>query len=315
MRKILIVFFLLIFSSLITFSQRINIGDQIPHLIFDSLVGLRSERFQISDSNNRFLILDFWSTACSSCIVGISKLDSIENVFKNEISIVPINDQGLTRSEVKNFWNRNRLLRNSGRWSIVDNSMWFKNNIPRNGVPFYIFIDKKGIYRGSGDYSVLNDNLIRQFLDDDNFFYTSGPPTVFYQLGDIYMSDDIKWRALSNNLGDFKLGKYFDPFKPETIEVKQNSTQSKTFHFINRSVGEIYKYCLKLLAQSGSNFSFQTKFPDTLLYFNNQTSVMLEREWNLKYRICATFKFRINEKDDVCAIEILRIIENSVFKF
>ena len=72
----------------------LRIGDQVPDIILDSIVNYNVSSAKLSDlRQKRAIILDFFATWCGPCVQALPHLDSIRNLFKDELQIVAITNE------------------------------------------------------------------------------------------------------------------------------------------------------------------------------------------------------------------------------
>ncbi|HEY0897451.1 MAG TPA: hypothetical protein VGE15_12915 [Sphingobacteriaceae bacterium] len=71
----------------------LKVGDTIPDLEIRNIINYKTGSANISDFKTRLIILDFWSTYCSSCIPSLKKIDSLSKVFKGEVTFLPVTRQ------------------------------------------------------------------------------------------------------------------------------------------------------------------------------------------------------------------------------
>lgn len=76
--------------------QPIKIGDAIPQALWDMPLqvvnhpeGKKTIRLQ-EFRHKKLIILDFWATSCKPCIKSLHKLDSLQQVYKDDLAVVPI---------------------------------------------------------------------------------------------------------------------------------------------------------------------------------------------------------------------------------
>lgn len=72
--------------------QEIHIGDEVPDREF-KVVNYSKPYIKLSDLRGKWLILDFWSSGCGSCIAAMPMLERLQQHFGNQVNILPINFQ------------------------------------------------------------------------------------------------------------------------------------------------------------------------------------------------------------------------------
>ena len=67
--------------------KTVNLGDTIPDVILQDTLG-KSHR--LTELKGKFLLLDFWSSACAPCIKSLPELKEIAEIFKEKLNVVSI---------------------------------------------------------------------------------------------------------------------------------------------------------------------------------------------------------------------------------
>lgn len=308
LKKILITVYLNLSIGFV-FAQKISLGDQFPELKFDSVVGNYYEAVNIPGGQEKLLILDFWSTGCSTCIKDFRKLDSIEQLFNGQVKIVSINDQGLTVNEVRRFWDSNKILSTSGRGSVVDNNQVLRKMFPRLGVPYFLFIDSKGRYRGKGGYEYFSETTIRKIFEDTTFVFDAGPPKTFFTIESNFFGNRPSFSFFPNYIGQYRFGPYNELYFSDVIELKVGSSVSKTIQFINFSIQEAYEYCFNYIDNSNNVKKLNFEMDDSLYSAKFRGKDVFESDWNRSHRFCAEFKFNSNISNEKLASTIIGALD------
>jgi len=73
----------------------LHIGDTVPDILFQQVMNYPDTTARLSDftKNKKLLILDFWSTGCSSCIELFPKMQSLADNYKKDLQIILLNSQ------------------------------------------------------------------------------------------------------------------------------------------------------------------------------------------------------------------------------
>ncbi len=120
----------------------LQIGDTIPEWLWHhpmQVVNHPAHKSTITLSeyqNRKLVILDFWSTWCSSCIVSINKLQSAVGDFPGSFALLPITKQGkdvVIPFAKKRNWSfalpvADTLLHNMFPHRGIPHLVWLKNN-------------------------------------------------------------------------------------------------------------------------------------------------------------------------------------------
>lgn len=71
--------------------KALNIGDQVPDIQFENVINYKSKTAKLSDFKGKLIILDMWSTWCTSCIAAFPKMELLQKKFKDKIQILLVN--------------------------------------------------------------------------------------------------------------------------------------------------------------------------------------------------------------------------------
>jgi thiol-disulfide isomerase/thioredoxin len=135
----------------------INVGNKYIDLYAYDLKG---QFHHISDFNDKYILLDFWSIGCYPCILAAPEMREVTEKYKNELNVIGINLD--TR---KDLW-KDATKRDSITWiNLSDGKGVFGgayHTYGINGFPTYILIDPQGIiverWMGYGT-GIFNDKL------------------------------------------------------------------------------------------------------------------------------------------------------------
>lgn len=113
---------------------------------------------QISDLEDRIILLDFWSYACVSCIEGLQEIKKIEEQFGSKITVIGVHS-GKFDNE-KNFAEiRKSIVRNDIDYPVINDSslrIWKAFNV--KALPTFVLIDPHGdVEKTYSGQSVFDD--------------------------------------------------------------------------------------------------------------------------------------------------------------
>lgn len=118
----------------------INVGDKYIDLYAHDLNG---QSHRLSDFNDKYILLDFWSLACYPCILAAPEIREVSEKYKNKLNVIGINLD--TR---KNLWEE-ATRRDTITWiNLSDGKGVFGGAFHKyriNGFPTYILIYTQGI--------------------------------------------------------------------------------------------------------------------------------------------------------------------------
>lgn len=134
------IFWIIIFSSTITFSQEnLKAGDQVPEFKFWLTNGSKLTK---NDIQNKVVVFKFWFTSCLSCLEDTSLLNDLVDVYKERKDILFI-APALDRKEIVKAFLKKTVFKFKTAYSAIDASLTFN---PKQVYPSYFIIDKTGTF-------------------------------------------------------------------------------------------------------------------------------------------------------------------------
>lgn len=151
--------------------KHLQVGDTmavIPYTFFENNA---TKTAKLPNANKKMFILDFWATWCTSCIKALPKLDSLQNMFKDELDIIMVNtlQTGDTPEKISRFfdkWEAKHNLKLSLK-SITQDSVLVAM-FPHSLLPHYVWIDENGKVIALTSADQVTAPTIRAILDGVN---------------------------------------------------------------------------------------------------------------------------------------------------
>ncbi len=185
--KTIVTLALLICATITGFGQqtpavkRLKIGDPVPGYTLSKLLNYPEQTLKLNDFKGKILILDYWNTACVSCIESWPKLLKLQEEYKDKIQIVLVNSLQdekvilpLLKKWEKNFSRKMTLPIAYGE-KMVDSLF------PHAAVPHVAWIDQNVAVKYITSGSYLNAETIQHVLD--------GKSMQIYEKTDSYIED------------------------------------------------------------------------------------------------------------------------------
>ncbi|MFI5161232.1 MAG: TlpA family protein disulfide reductase [Sphingobacteriales bacterium] len=69
----------------------VNVGGRMPDVRITHIINARYRSAKLSDYRGKLVILDFWSSWCSSCIAGFPELNALQKRFAGRIQVFLVN--------------------------------------------------------------------------------------------------------------------------------------------------------------------------------------------------------------------------------
>lgn len=150
--------------------EALTIGDKVPDIKF-RMVNYPSQSAKLSDFRGKLVILDFWATWCGSCIHSMSKIDSLQSRFKQQVQILLINTASTLDDELKvmkflKSWEK----RNHKRFEVPSAILDFEADsiFRHSALPHYVWITPDGKLAAITSTKEINAQNIKSFLSSNS---------------------------------------------------------------------------------------------------------------------------------------------------
>lgn len=145
------------------FSRRPIVGEPFEYS-FANVINYPKPTAKVSDFKGKLLILDFWNTACGSCIASWPKLLELQEKYDRQIQIVLVNSY-------QNEMTVRRVLTEQREREGVEMTLpmvcgdaGLENIFSYRGVPKVVWIDHEGRFKSFTNGTYLNDYFISAIL-------------------------------------------------------------------------------------------------------------------------------------------------------
>ena len=144
-------------------NKSLKIGDSLPENFWTTplqIVNHPQKTIDFSDDKNKLILIDFWSTWCSACLINLPKIASLQQKFGNKINIIPVSSQD--KAALEKFFSSPNGKKYKSMMSIYEDKK-LHEIFPHAGVPFIIWI-KDGKLLNSTDAGQLTEQTINEVL-------------------------------------------------------------------------------------------------------------------------------------------------------
>ncbi|CAI9675555.1 Thiol-disulfide oxidoreductase ResA [Elizabethkingia anophelis] len=164
-RGILSLIFILV-EATTSFAQNksVKVGEHLPESFWTTslpVVNHSQKTLNLSEDKSKLILIDFWNTWCSACLMNIPKITSLQQKFGDRIRILPVSNQDKPALE-KFFASQNGKKFNT--LTSVYNDFYLHKLFPHAGVPFIIWV-KDGKLLSTTDATQLTEETINEILD------------------------------------------------------------------------------------------------------------------------------------------------------
>jgi thiol-disulfide isomerase/thioredoxin len=211
-----------------------EIGKEAPDVVLREINFDSNDSLSLKDLKGKHVILDFFSSGCAVCFKAMPKINHLQRAFGDRVKfiLVGIHDN-LIRSTYR------RMAAKFG----LDLTIAFDSTIhktrPARTVPFYVFIDDKGVVKGFNSSGKIDSALVSDFL-----LGKWGEESSKSQGAARYIFDFSKPLLLDDNGGDEEVFYMRSILAPYTFEAER-ATQAdpKThipFQFLGYTLKDLY---------------------------------------------------------------------------
>jgi thiol-disulfide isomerase/thioredoxin len=145
-RRILSLVFTLV-AATTSFAQNksVKVGETLPDNFWTTsfpVVNHSQKTLNLSEDKSKLILIDFWNTWCSACLMNIPKITSLQQKFGNKIRILPVSNQD--KPALDKFFASQNVKKYNTLTSVYKDS-YFHQLFPHAGVPFIKVLEKNNI--------------------------------------------------------------------------------------------------------------------------------------------------------------------------
>jgi thiol-disulfide isomerase/thioredoxin len=149
--------------------KSLTVGDYLPDIVFHDLLNYKKDSATLKEFKGKLLILDFWGPYCKSCIKVMSKLDSLQSIFKDDIQFIMVTETSESESSSEALSKLFRKWKQAGLFVPSLLVTGLGNHIlselfPHEFVPHYVWINRFGKVCAITTYHLMNAHTIQAFL-------------------------------------------------------------------------------------------------------------------------------------------------------
>lgn len=237
-------------------NSALKIGDTLPDIPLGSVINNYTGKTRFSEFKGKLIILDFWSTGCSSCISNFGHLEELQQEFKDQIQIFLVNIFE-TKEDIENrlkgrYLNKFKLPNLPcivAEKSITTEEAGMRASairrmFPSRGVPYHVWIDMNGVVRLKGGALNTYSDKIRKILKGEEIFVLNNSASVpllsadknatyHQQLGQLKETKISYGSIITGYNNELEAG-------PAFRQIVDSSSMSRTTYFMNEEMLTIY---------------------------------------------------------------------------
>lgn len=189
---------ILLFSGICS-AQELHIGSPTPDLFSNSVINHTSSELRLSDIKKKWVLLDFWSTGCASCVASFGKMDKLQEQFDKDLQIILINHEKETATV--DFFKKKARLKKARVPYITEDSL-FRFAFPHSFFPYYVLLDSNRNVVAFPDYEYVSNGPMEDLVKNNkvNFGHITTP---------IRMKDGESILGALDSANFFKAQSYF----------------------------------------------------------------------------------------------------------
>jgi thiol-disulfide isomerase/thioredoxin len=131
-------------------------GDELPSLTFTRLVNSKAREIRTDDYKDQLLIIDFWSTWCSSCIKMFPAVEELQEKFKGRVKFLAVDSwAGDTQPKLKALFARHPEWTFPTAYGDTVATKLF----PHQSIPFYVWIKNNQVLATTGTEAIDADTI------------------------------------------------------------------------------------------------------------------------------------------------------------
>jgi len=139
----------------------LQIGKPGPDIILKNIEHFKSSQKSLRDFRGKWLILDFWSSGCASCVASFPGLNQMQKTYADKVQIILL---GRDDKWIRPMYEKFRVRQNLELPIIFDTILFKYFDVFK--VPYTIILDEKGICRAIT--SALTENNLTDLMDGKN---------------------------------------------------------------------------------------------------------------------------------------------------
>lgn len=148
-------------------TKPLKIGENLPENVWSTplqLVNHPQKTITLNQDKDKLILLDFWNTWCSSCLLNFPKMEELQKQFGDKIKILAVSNQD--RLVLEKFFASKNGQRYKNVVSVAGDKM-FHQLFPHKGVPYIIWI-KDGKMLNTTDGAQVTEKTIQEVLGGKN---------------------------------------------------------------------------------------------------------------------------------------------------
>ncbi|NML23001.1 redoxin family protein [Pseudoflavitalea sp. G-6-1-2] len=151
------------FANEQSFVVPIKVGDPVPNIRFANVLNTPSKELKLYDIPAKLILLDMWTTWCTSCIDGFPKMEKLQKKFGKDLQVLLVNSSSDKYNTVEKILTTlSRKKEKTGYYPglpipIADTILNYY--FPHITVPHYVWIMDKKVIGITSQLEVQEENI------------------------------------------------------------------------------------------------------------------------------------------------------------
>ena len=217
----------------------LSVGNILPDVVLGKVYNYPTTSVALSQLKDKYIILDFWSSWCGSCIESFPEMHDLQKQFAGQLKILMVNSYANdNKNKVDQFFSfRKQRTGNSFELTYVLEDSILSSYFPHQSIPHYIWLDKnRRVAAITGQEEVTATN-IQEWL--------SGKTLALHVKNDNLLFDESKTELIKNDAADFLYRSLITNYKEDLGCVIGKKTAGNElvshYYIINYSLLALYQ--------------------------------------------------------------------------
>lgn len=221
--------------------KALQVGDVLPPAALKNIINSSAEISNISEFKGKLLIIDFWASWCGACLKGIVRLDSLKEVYGEDLQVLLVNTHDGREKAIATLAKLKGGNSNPISFGSLVKDSLLKKYFPHNIIPHYVWLDENKKLVGITDSEAITAENIASILNDKKTMMVQKTDVLDYKKEVGLLEND------NGGMGDRLLYKsvftgYLAGLATGVRRWQDNSRKKITY--LNHDILYLYQQCL-----------------------------------------------------------------------